>query len=172
MSDDLTTETFNEPAASLIAGTIIGEKYELLEQIGRGGMGVVWKAKDKVADRLVALKFVPNELKRFETEMQRVRDTFKKVHALQHQAICPIYTLEDGGPLGYYLVMKYLEGETLDAYVLRKLAQSEVLPLNHVVAILSRVAVALDYAHQEGVIHRDIKPSNIFLVKSAGKLHV
>ena len=68
--------------------------------------------------------------------------------------------------------MKYLEGETLDAYVLRKTAQSETLPLNQVVALLSRAAVALDYAHQNGVIHRDIKPSNIFLVKSGGKLHV
>ena len=73
---------------------------------------------------------------------------------------------------GYYLVMKYLEGESLDAYVLRKAAQSEVLPINQVVALLARVAVALDYAHQNGVIHRDIKPSNIFLVKSGGKLHV
>ena len=172
MSDDLSTQTFNEPAESLTPRTILGEKYELLEQIGRGGMGVVWKANDKVADRLVALKFVPRELNRFETEMQRVRETFKKVHALQHQAICPIYTLEDGGHLGYYLVMKYLEGETLDSYVQRKSAQSAVLPLNQVVALLSRVAAALDYAHQEGVIHRDIKPSNIFLVKSGGKLHV
>ena len=170
--DDLSTETFHEPAASLKPGTIIGGKFELLEQIGRGGMGVVWKANDRVADRLVALKFVPSELNRFETEMQRVRETFKKVHALQHQSICPLYTLEDGGHLGYYLVMKYLEGETLDAYVQRKAAKSEVLPINQVVALLSRAAVALDYAHQNAVIHRDIKPSNIFLVKSGGKLHV
>ena len=87
-------------------------------------MGVVWKANDKIADRLVALKFVPAELKHFEEEIQRVRDTFKKVHDLQHHSICPLYTLEDGGSLGYYLVMKYLEGETLGKYILRKAAKS------------------------------------------------
>jgi|GEM_PF-1028228 len=166
------TKTYHQPAISLTPGTVIGGKYELLEQIGRGAMGVVWKASDKVGRRLVALKFVPKEVSRFETEMQRVLATFSKVHALHHQAICPIYSLEDGGQLGYYLVMKYLEGETLDAYVLRKASQSETLPLNQVVALLSRIAAALDYAHENDVIHRDIKPSNIFLVKSKGKLHV
>ena len=169
---DLKTQTFHQPAISLAPGTLLGGKYELLEQIGKGAMGVVWKAKDKVGQRLVALKFVPKEVSRFEAEMVRVRQTFKKVHELQHQAICPTHSLEDGGQLGYYLVMKYLEGESLDAYVLRKASQSETMPLNQVVALLSRVAAALDYAHENDVIHRDIKPANIFLVKSKGKLHV
>ena len=166
MIDDLSTETSNEPAASLAPGTILGEKYELLEQIGRGGMGVVWKANDQIADRPVALKFVPNELNDFETEMQQVRETFKRVHALQHQSICPLYTLEDGGPLGYYLVMKYLEGETLASYAARKDPERNGLSPKRVLPILHRAASALDYAHRNKVIHRDIKPSNIFLEKT------
>jgi len=176
--NDITT-VFYEPMAktgkspgSLVPGMVLNGKYELLEQIGRGGMGVVWKAQAKVADRLVALKFVPKELKRFDAEMERVRTSFKKIHALNHQWICPIYGLEDGGEFGYYLVMKYLEGETLDSFVLRKDPKRQGLPIDIVVAIIARAAVALDYAHLNKVIHRDIKPGNIFLIKVAGKLHV
>lgn len=157
----------HEPAVSLAPGTVLGEKFELLELVGRGGMGVVWKARDLVGNRLVALKFVPNDLKYYETEMKRVRESFGKVHALHHPSICPLYGLEDGGRhLGYYLVMRYLEGETLDAFVSRANPKQKKLPLDRVTAILSRVAKALDYAHDNDVIHRDIKPSNIFLVKT------
>jgi len=177
-SQDLSTALFEykektgEPVVALTPGMILSNKYELLEQIGRGGMGVVWKAHDLIADRLVALKFVPNDLKRFATEMERVRASFRRVHALNHQWICPTYGMEDGGDFGYYLVMKYLEGETLDSYVLQKDPKKKALPLDQAIGILSRVAVALDYAHLNKVIHRDIKPSNIFLTKVAGKLQI
>ncbi|MCL2710429.1 MAG: serine/threonine protein kinase [Planctomycetaceae bacterium] len=160
------------PSGVLMPGLLLNGKYELLEQIGRGGMGVVWKANERVADRLVALKFVPHDLRRYEAEMERVREVFRKVHALNHQWICPTYSLEDGGALGYYLVMKYLDGETLDRYVARKDSKRKGLPLNQVITILSRAASALDYAHRHKVIHRDIKPSNIFLIKVGGKLHI
>ena len=167
-----TTTWYDERVAALMPGTLLNNKYELIEQVGSGGMGVVWKAQDRVADRLVALKFVPSDLQRFDDEMKRMRESFKKVHALQHQSICPLYSLEDGEHLGYYLVMKYLEGETLDEYVFRKDPKREGLPPAQVVAILSRVAAALDCAHFSGVIHRDIKPQNIFLTKISGRIHV
>jgi len=166
------SEQTAEPADLLVPGTVLGKKYELLEQIGRGGMGVVWKAKDKIADRLVALKFVPSQLKYFELEMERVRESFKKIHALQHQVICPLYGLENDENVSYYLVMKYLEGETLDRYIKRKDPKREGLPMETVISILSRVATALDYAHANGVMHRDIKPANIFLEKVAGRYHI
>ena len=162
----------NEPAGSLLPGTVLGNKYALIEQIGRGGMGVVWKAKDQIADRLVALKFVSSRLKHFELEMERLRVSFKKIHALQHHAICPLYALENDEQVGYYLVMKYLEGETLDRWILRKDPRRQGLPMNAVISILSRVAPALDYAHANAVIHRDIKPANIFLEKTDGKYFV
>ena len=159
---------FDEPAIELAPGMVLGNKYELLEQIGRGGMGVVWKTYDRVGDRLVALKFVPRDLQRFESEMQRVRETFGKVHMLNHQSICPLYGLEDGGPqIGHYLVMKYLEGETLSEFITRVDHERKGLQLSkNLISLLSLVAQALDYAHHRGVIHRDIKPSNIFLVKT------
>ena len=160
------TYTEIKPATELVPGAILNGKFELLERIGHGGMGIVWKAKDRIADRLVALKFVLSDMRRFETEMERMRESFGKVHALHHQTICPLYSLEDGLHLGYYLVMKYLEGETLADYVKRKDLQRDGMPLDQVIAFLKPVAQALDYAHGNGVIHRDIKPSNIFIEKT------
>ena len=163
----------DEPAVELKPGMVLNSKYELIEQIGRGGMGVVWKARDTVGDRLVALKFVPRDLQRFESEMQRVRDMFGKVHSLNHQSICPLYGLENGGPqFGHYLVMKYLEGETLYEYVVRADRKRKGFPLSQVATLLTRVAKALDYAHRYDVIHRDIKPSNIFLVNTGKGVEV
>jgi len=165
---------FDEPAIELAPGMVLGNKYELLEQIGRGGMGVVWKTHDRVGDRLVACKFVPRDLQRFESEMQRVRETFGKVHMLNHQSICPLYGLEDGGPqIGHYLVMKYLEGETLSEFITRVDHERKGLQLSKkLISMLSLVAWALDHAHHCGVIHRDIKPSNIFLLKTSKGIEV
>ena len=151
----------------LLPGMVLGDEYELIEQIGHGGMGVIWKANDRVADRLVALKFVPGDLRRFDAEVKRLYAMFKKVHALNHQAICPLYSLKDGKHLGYYLVMKYLDGDTLDSHIDEIDPERKGLPLQQVVELLMPVAKALDYAHRNGVLHRDIKPSNIFLKKTA-----
>ena len=162
----------DEPANLLESGTILASKFELIERIGQGGQGVVWKAKDNVGNRLVALKFVPNDLKRFETEMKRVRESFGKVHALHHPAICPLYSLENDYQLGYYLVMRFLEGETLNNFLLRIDPMRKGLPLESVIELLTPVAEALDYAHRNRVIHRDIKPSNIFRIETARGVEV
>ena len=85
---DETTAWFNEQVAALKPGTVLGNKYILIEQVGRGGMGVVWQAKDRVADRLVTLKFVPNDLQRFEEEMRRVGESFQKsMHCNTSQSV-------------------------------------------------------------------------------------
>jgi len=158
-----------EPAAILEPGTILGNRYELIKQIGRGGMGVVWSAQDRTANRKVVLKFVPSELKNFETAVAQLKDSFSKIHELQHQHICPVYTLEEEFSLGYFHVMKWLEGETLDQYVVRTVGRQQPLPLEEVLQILLPVAKALDYAHSNRIIHRDIKPSNIFVVLDDAK---
>ena len=150
----------DEPAATLEPGTILANRYELIQQVGRGGMGVVWSAKDKTAERKVVLKFVPSEVKNFETAVAQLKASFKKIHELQHQHICPVYTLEEDVSLGYYHAMKWLDGVTLDQYILDRTP----LPLDEVLRILQPVAEALDYAHSKKIIHRDIKPSNIFIV--------
>ena len=169
--DSLKTYDQPEPDTEIKPGLGIG-KYELLEKIGEGGMGIVWKAHDRVGNRLVALKFVPPELGRVEKEMERMRVSFGKIHDLHHPAICPIFGLEKEEDFGYYLVMKYLEGETLDDYRLRKDPKGNGLPLNQVIELLRPVAQALDYAHRNHVIHRDIKPSNIFLAENPTGIQV
>jgi len=151
---------------------VLSGKYRLIKQIGKGAMGVVWQAHERVADRLVALKFVPKECNRFKDEMERMRKSFSKIHALNHQSICPIYGLEDDGEFGYFLVMKFLEGETLADYAHRKDPKGNGLPLDQVIELVKPIAQALDYAHRNDVIHRDIKPSNIFLSETGKGVNV
>ena len=106
MTNETTNNNNNEPIASLVPGTVLNNKYELVKQVSNDAMGAVWKAKDRVADRTVALKFVPNELRQNESEMNQIREMFKRVHALQHPSICALYGQENGGHLGYYIVMR------------------------------------------------------------------
>ena len=160
-------DTFNEPdepAIRLEPETILAHRYRLVKQIGRGGMGVVWKAEEFKAGRQVVLKFVPHDLKNFESAVAQLKESFTKIHELQHQHICPVYTLEEDTTLGYYHVMKWLDGETLDEYVVRVAGRQKSLPMEDVLRILRPVAEALDYAHGNRIVHRDIKPSNIFIV--------
>ncbi len=145
-------------AAAYSVGTEF-DGFRLEEKIGRGGLGEVWKARDLDGDRDVAIKFVPRDIQCFETEMERVRETFQTIHALQHSNICPVYVLRRHPELGSYLVMKFLEGVSLEFLLRRQLK----LPLERVTEILRPVALALDYAHRQQVVHRDVKPANIML---------
>ena len=140
-----------------------GGKYRLEKRAGRGGMGEVWKAFDTIGERDVALKFVPKDVQRYEHEMQRVKETFKVVHALNHQYICPVHALEEDPVHGFYLVMKWLDGYTLDEAYKHIECNGNRLPIQYVPQLLECVAEALDYAHNHGVVHRDIKPTNIFV---------
>ena len=164
------TFTPDDEPADLQPEMVLAGKYRLIKQIGKGAMGVVWQAHD--GNRQVALKFVPKECSRFTDEMERMRQSFNKIHALNHQSICPTYDLVNDGDFGYFLVMKFLEGETLDDYRLRKDPKHNGLPLDQVLELVKPVAQALDYAHRNDVIHRDIKPSNIFLSETAKGINV
>ncbi len=179
MSDSNINETFggsfdseygDNASAKLEPGETLGGKYRLEKRAGRGGMGEVWKAFDTIGERDVALKFVPRDVQRYEHEMQRVKETFKAVHALNHQYICPVHALEEDLVRGYYLVMKWLEGHTLDEVYKHIESDRNRLPIQYVPEILECVAEALDYAHKRGVVHRDIKPTNIFVNIKKGKI--
>lgn len=146
--------------------------FELQAPIGRGGMGEVWKALDTVADRLVVIKFVPPELRRFEEELDRVKTSFQQIHALQHQHICPTYLLEDSPALGMYLVMKFIDGTTLSAYRRKYVSSHGAFPLSEVIRVLRPVAAALDYAHSKRIVHRDIKPQNIMVSHDGSDVQV
>ncbi len=141
----------------LLRADTAGE-YEILRQIGRGAMGVVYLAREMLLARDVAMKVLPPHLTYGQGAIGRFRREARTAAALEHPSIIPIYRIAPGGRLFWY-TMKYLEGRSL-AEVLN---EQKGLPLEATITILERVGHALDYAHHRHVIHRDVKPANVML---------
>jgi serine/threonine protein kinase len=147
---------------ALRPGATLAGQFRVREQLGRGGMGEVWRAYDTIGDRDAVIKVLPRELQGNTEEMDRVQQTFRRVHDLQHQHICPTHFLGQDPQVGYFLVMKFVDGVTLREYWKRASAGGGA-PLSQITAILTPVADGLDYAHRKKVVHRDIKPDNIMV---------
>ncbi len=144
----------------MIGGTIL--HYKIIEKLGEGGMGEVYKAQDTKLDRFVALKFLPSHLIATEDEKSRFVQEAKAASAMNHPNVCTIYSIEEYEDLQIdkqlFIVMEYVEGKTLKD-------KKESLSEKQILEIGIQVAEGLAAAHEKGIVHRDIKPENIMIRK-------
>jgi TolB-like protein/tetratricopeptide (TPR) repeat protein/predicted Ser/Thr protein kinase len=151
------TKTIITPTTGLQKGSTFAGRYQLIEELGRGGMGVVYKAEDTKLKRTVALKFLPPELTHIPDVKGRFMREAQAAAALDHPNICTVYEFDEDEEKTF-ISMAYVEGQSL-----RKKIESGPLELDEALRIATQVAEGLQIAHKKGIVHRDIKSSNIML---------
>ena len=134
--------------------------YKILEKLGEGGMGVVYKAQDTKLDRIVALKFLPSHLNKSDTDIERFLQEAKAAAALNHPNVCTIHEIHDEGE-NPFIVMEYVQGLTLSEKI-----KVERFKIKDTIDYAIQIAEALKTAHSKGIIHRDIKSENIMVTET------
>jgi len=153
------TKTFITPADKLQKGTTLAGRYKIIEELGRGGMGVVYKAEDTKLKRTVALKFLPPELTHISDIKERFMREAQAAAAVDHPNICTVYEFDEAEEKTF-ISMAYIEGQSL-----KKKIESGPLDLDEAIRIALQVSEGLQEAHKKGVVHRDIKSANIMVTE-------
>jgi len=151
------TKTLITPKERLQKGSTIVGRYKIIEELGRGGMGVVYKAEDTKLKRTVALKFLPPELTHVSEVKERFMREAQAAAALDHPNICTVHEFDEAEDKTF-ISMAYIEGQSL-----KKKIESGPLDLDEALRIATQVAEGLQEAHKKGVVHRDIKSANIMV---------
>src|SRR3984957_11575342 len=150
--------TFDSPAMALEEGSILADRYEILKLLGQGGMGAVYKARDRELDRMVALKVIRPELAESPEILQRFKQELILARKVTHRNVIRIFDLGDADGIKF-ITMEFIEGRDLKSLLVEK----GKLPPEQAVDVVQQVCLALEAAHSEGVVHRDLKPQNIMM---------
>ena len=152
------TETLATPVEDLTRGSLFADRFEIIEELGRGGMGKVYRAEDKDTREEIALKLIKPEIATQKKTIERFRNELTTARKIRHKNICGMYDLgEDQGT--YYITMEYVPGEDLKSFIRR----SKRLSIPNLISIAGQISDGLSAAHAQGVVHRDLKPSNIMV---------
>ena len=154
------TKTLETSVPKITKGTLIAGKYRIIEEIGRGGMGIVYKAEDIKLKRTVALKFLPHQWTADAAARERFIHEAQAASALDHPNICTIHEIEETEDGRMYIAMAFYEGESL-----REMINREPLESKEAINVAIQVAQGMAKAHQKGIVHRDIKPANVLMTK-------
>jgi len=152
------TRTMITPFENLGRGAVFAGRYEIIEEIGRGGMGKVYKVYDQKVKEIVALKLIRPEIGFNEKAVERFKNELKFARKISHRHVCRLYDLGEAG-LAHYLTMEYVEGEDLKAFIRR----AGHITTSKALAIAVQISEGLVEAHRLGVVHRDLKPQNVMI---------
>jgi len=156
--------THEQGAEFLSLQEVVAGRYSLEHELGRGGMGIVFLARDVALDRLVAIKLLPPALSTNPDLRERFLQEARTAAKLSHPYIVPIHSVEEHGDLVFF-VMAFVDGESLGERVRRR----GPLPIDEATRIIQEISWAVAYSHQHRIIHRDIKPDNILIDKATGR---